>query len=143
MLDIDNQTLVKLSNLEKLEKIALVVGQQKNIELLFVDEKTIQEINRLYRNQNKPTDVLSFPLDDMGVIDFLLGSIVICIPIAEKMAIKYGHTLEEEVALLFIHGILHLQGYDHEKDQGEHREAEKKWVEYFRLPSSLIVRTME
>lgn len=141
MLQIDNQTQ-NVIDATKLEEIASQLGSNREVELVFVDLQTMQEINREYRNQDKPTDVLSFPLDSMGLVNIPLGSIVICIPIAEEMAENYGHSLEEEVALLFIHGMLHLQGYDHESDNGEHREAEEHWIKHFSLPNSLIVRVL-
>lgn len=141
-LEIDNQTTTLLET-ARLEKIAQTLSPQRMIELLFVDENTIQGMNKEYRNQDKPTDVLSFPLDAMGIANMPLGSVVICIPIAQGAAHFFGHSLEEEIALLFIHGVLHLQGYDHEVDLGEHYAAEKQWIEFFSLPSGLIVRTLE
>jgi len=66
--------------------------------------------------------------------------VVISLEYAKKVADELGHTLDEEVSLLLIHGLLHLQGYDHEVDNGEMREQESRWIEYFKLPKSLIVR---
>ncbi|RDU74050.1 rRNA maturation RNase YbeY [Helicobacter anseris] len=137
MLEIDNQTSIDIKT-DFLQDIAKEMSF-KDIELLIVQKDFIQELNKTYRNQDKPTDVLSFPLQDMGA-DTLLGSIVICIEIAQQQAQTYHHTLQEEIALLLIHGILHLLGFDHEKDNGEHREVEQKWIHHFKLPESLIVR---
>ncbi|OCX42775.1 rRNA maturation RNase YbeY [Campylobacter ornithocola] len=120
-----------------LEKIAKKMSD-KNIELVLVDEKTMHEINFNQRGIDKTTDVLSFPL--VQNCENLLGSIVINLDEVSKKAIEYKHSNEEEISLLFIHAMLHLQGYDHEIDQGQMRQKEQEWIEYFKLPKSLIVR---
>jgi probable rRNA maturation factor len=98
----------------------------------------MRELNKIYRNKDKATDVLSFPLEDMPGMP--LGSIVISIDTAKKVANELGHSIEGEIKLLFIHGLLHLLGYDHETDNGEMREKEKEIIEKFNLPKSLIIR---
>ncbi|WP_258107357.1 rRNA maturation RNase YbeY [Campylobacter lari] len=123
-----------------LEKIAQKMSD-KNIELVLVDEKTMHEINLDQRGVDKTTDVLSFPL--VQNCENLLGSIVINLDEVSKKATEYKHSKNEEMALLFIHAMLHLQGYDHEIDQGQMRQKEQEWIEYFKLPKSLIVRTQE
>ncbi|EAI5467145.1 MULTISPECIES: rRNA maturation RNase YbeY [Campylobacter] len=123
-----------------LEKIAQKMSDQ-NIELVLVDEKTMHEINLNQRGVDKTTDVLSFPL--VQNCENLLGSIVINLDEVSKKAMEYKHSNEEEMALLFIHAMLHLQGYDHEVDQGQMRQKEQEWIEYFKLPKSLIIRTQE
>ncbi|HEC1753634.1 TPA: rRNA maturation RNase YbeY [Campylobacter lari] len=123
-----------------LEKIAQKMSVQ-NIELVLVDEKTMHEINLNQRGVDKTTDVLSFPL--VQNCENLLGSIVINLDEVSKKAMEYKHSNEEEMALLFIHAMLHLQGYDHEVDQGQMRQKEQEWIEYFKLPKSLIIRTQE
>ncbi|EGK8084598.1 rRNA maturation RNase YbeY [Campylobacter lari] len=120
-----------------LEKIAQKMSDQ-NIELVLVDEKTMHEINLNQRGVDKTTDVLSFPL--VQNCENLLGSIVINLDEVSKKAMEYKHSNEEEMALLFIHAMLHLQGYDHEIDQGQMRQKEQEWIEYFKLPKSLIIR---
>ncbi len=70
-----------------------------------------------------------------------LGSIIISIDFVEEKSSLYNHSFDEELTLLFIHGLLHLVGYDHEVDDGEHREKEKELIKKFGLPDSLIVRT--
>jgi probable rRNA maturation factor len=72
-----------------------------------------------------------------------LGSIVISTDFVEKYSKEYNHSYEEEFTLLFIHGLLHLLGYDHETDNGEHREKEEQLIKEFNLPKSLIVRVLE
>ncbi len=123
-----------------LEKIAQKMSD-KNIELVLVDEKTMHKINLDQRGVDKTTDVLSFPL--VQNCENLLGSIVINLDEVSKKATKYKHSKNEEMALLFIHAMLHLQGYDHEIDQGQMRQKEQEWIEYFKLPKSLIIRTQE
>lgn len=95
------------------------------ISLVFVNDKTIREMNLRYRGKDKVTDVLSFPmyefdLTNKAVFDhdkILLGDIVISVPQALRQAEERTITLEEEVLRLAIHGMLHLLGYDHEKDK--------------------------
>ena len=114
---------------------------QKEIELILTSNEEIQEINSSTRGKDAPTDVLSFPYEVMPNVP--LGSIVISADLVEEKAIVYKHSFENEFALLFIHGILHLLGYDHEIDNGEHRKKEEELIVQFDLPKSLIIRTGE
>ena len=137
MIDLDNGTEFNIDILI-LEKIANSLTQ-KDIELLVVRNDEIQELNKEHRNIDKATDVLSFPID-FDMPNMPLGSIVISTDFVEEKAKEYGHTFNEEFSLLFIHGILHLLGYDHEVDNGEHRQKEEELIKEFNLPDSLIVR---
>ncbi len=137
MIDLDNGTGFEIDILI-LEKIANSLTQ-KDIELLVVRNDEIQELNKEHRNIDKATDVLSFPMD-FDMPNMPLGSIVISTDFVEEKAKEYGHTFNEEFSLLFIHGILHLLGYDHEVDNGEHRAKEEELIKKFNLPDSLIVR---
>ncbi|NOX16469.1 MAG: rRNA maturation RNase YbeY [Epsilonproteobacteria bacterium] len=117
----------------------LISLSDKDVELLIIDNDEMQELNLTQRNINKSTDVLSFPLVEC---DFTpLGSIVINKDIATSVANELGHNATQEIALLFIHGLLHLLGYDHEKDNAEMREKEKELIKKFDLPKSLIIRS--
>ncbi|MAD41462.1 MAG: rRNA maturation RNase YbeY [Arcobacter sp.] len=137
MIDIENNTSFDL-NTSLLEDITTSLTS-KDIELIIVNNDEIQELNKEHRNINKATDVLSFPLEfDMS--NMPLGSIVISLDFVEDKAKEYGHTSHEEFSLLFIHGLLHLLGFDHEIDSGEHREKEEELIKQFHLPNSLIVR---
>ena len=69
-----------------------------------------------------------------------IGSIIISIDFVKQKAKEYGHSEQDEFKLLFIHGILHLLGFDHEEDNGEQRKKEEELIEKFDLPKSLIVR---
>lgn len=112
MLEIDNQTPLE-SDFLLLEKIANALAPTQIIELVLVSDETMREINRDLRGCDYATDVLSFPLE--AIPHTPLGSVVINMPLAQTNALKLGHRLEDEIALLFIHGVLHLLGYDHEK----------------------------
>jgi probable rRNA maturation factor len=84
------------------------------VSLVLCDDAFIQSLNAAYRAQDKPTDVLSFAQDDPD----LLGDIVISLPTAARQAQAAGWTLENEVVLLAVHGLLHLLGYDDETEAG-------------------------
>lgn len=112
----------------------------KEVELLIIDASNMHELNREHRGVDKTTDVLSFPIADFPHAP--LGSIVINYELASQKALEFGHTCEEEITLLFIHGLLHLLGYDHEVDKGEMREKEEALIHHYHLPQSLIVRTI-
>lgn len=123
---------------EILDKICEFLTQG-DVELNFVDSKRMREINLSERKIDKTTDVLSFPFE--FVMHVPLGCIVINLDLAEQKAAELGHSKDEEIALLFTHGLLHVLGFDHEKDGGEMREREKLIIAKFNLPQSLIVRT--
>ena len=137
MIDIENNTSFNI-NTSLLEDITSSLTS-KDIELIILNNNEIQELNKEHRNIDKATDVLSFPLE-FDMPNMPLGSIVISLDFVEEKAKEYGHTKEEEFSLLFIHGLLHLLGFDHEVDSGEHREKEEELIKQFNLPNSLIVR---
>lgn len=104
-----------------------------SVGVFYVDESKIQEINREYRAKDKPTDVISFrlidnpnflritprnfPLDyDKDTKSFYLGEIFICYEVAKIQAKQYLHSVDREILELFIHGMLHILGFDHETD---------------------------
>jgi probable rRNA maturation factor len=136
MIELDNRTTLTI-DISLLQSISDTLTN-KEIELIITSNSEIQSINAECRNINKPTDVLSFPYEEMPMSP--LGSIVISENFVKEKASELGHTLSDELALLFIHGLLHLLGYDHEVDSGEMREKEKDIIELFSLPKSLIVR---
>ena len=91
------------------------------VSVTFVDDEEIRRLNKQYRNIDRSTDVLSFPLGENGVYDInmdtgakLLGDIVISVPHAIDQAERYGHSLQREIGFLTVHSMLHLLGYDHE-----------------------------
>ncbi|MCT1397806.1 rRNA maturation RNase YbeY [Paenibacillus sp. LC231] len=106
------------------------------VDLTFVDDKQIHELNREYRGIDRPTDVLSFAMneitnDELEIIYELdegeelesvpdvLGDIIISVPRAKLQSEEYGHSLERELGFLFVHGFLHLLGYDHQDEASE------------------------
>lgn len=137
MIDLENNTEFEI-DISMLEKIANSLTK-KDIELLVVKNDEIKELNKEHRKIDKATDVLSFPMD-FDFVNMPLGSIVISTDFVEEKSKEYGHSFNEEFSLLFIHGILHLLGFDHEVDDGEHRAKEEELIKEFKLPNSLIVR---
>ena len=99
-----------------LEKLGY--AQDEAVTLKLTDNKTIQQLNKTYRGVDAPTDVLSFENDyldpESGV--HYLGDIVISIEKAQEQAANNGHLLQQEVEMLFVHGVLHLCGYDHAEE---------------------------
>lgn len=105
-----------------------VLRQEKapacEVSIFLTDDEGIRELNHRYRQQDAPTDVLSFPMDDAAPLDeaveqggpVLLGDIVISLERARVQAAEYGHSPERELAFLVVHGVLHLLGFDHETD---------------------------
>jgi len=94
--------------------------ESAEVEVTFVDDNEIHELNKEFRNIDRSTDVLSFPLGENGVYDTnpatgakMLGDVVISLEHAVAQAEEYGHTLQREVAFLTVHSMLHLLGYDH------------------------------
>lgn len=137
MIELDNRTSLKF-DIYILETIAQALTKRE-IELIVTSSEEMREINKTHRNIDKDTDVLSFPYEDMPMSP--LGSIVVSSSHVESKAKELGHKISDELSLLFIHGVLHLLGFDHEVDNGEMREKEKELIERFNLPKSLIVRT--
>lgn len=140
IIDLDNQTALYI-DLDALEKIAQSLTDRE-IELIVTQNDTIAALNQEYRSKESATDVLSFPIEHTTA-NMPLGSIVISADFVQEKAEELGHSEQDEFSLLFIHGLLHLLGYDHESDNGEMRKKEKEMIENFGLPSSLIVRTEE
>ena len=138
MIEMENKTDLTIDE-EILYKILDFLSVSKDIEMIVVDTAQMQEINKLHRNIDKPTDVLSFPYEDMPLSP--LGSIVLCADIIIQKALEFNHSNQDETTLLFTHALLHLLGYDHEVDNGEMRAKEKEIIEHFNLPKSLIVRS--
>jgi probable rRNA maturation factor len=85
------------------------------ITVAIVPDSRVRALNRRYRKKDKATDVLSFPADERGY----LGDVVIAAGVARRQAKGAGHTLQTELRVLALHGLLHLLGYDHETDSGQ------------------------
>ena len=94
-------------------------SNKKNHELVIriVDTKEITELNKKYRKKNRPTNIISFPFDlPLGVKNNFLGDLVICAPLVKQEAKLQHKTISAHFAHLVIHGVLHLLGYDHKKN---------------------------
>ena len=112
------------------------LSPQTEVDITLVDDAAIHELNRTYRGIDRPTDVLSFALDegeeepevDDDEIEHLLGDVIISAPTAVRQGEEYGHGLEREMTYLAVHGMLHLLGYDHmeEKDKLIMRNREEE-----------------
>ena len=115
------------------------------VELVFVRSEEMREINKNERGIDKTTDVLSFPLENVpfGGDTRLIGSVVINLDLVAEKSLEFSHSNDDEIALLFTHGLLHILGFDHEIDNGQMREKECEIITKFKLPKSLIVRTLE
>jgi probable rRNA maturation factor len=111
-------------NLEAFERLALfVLGMEEvpelsELSIALVDDEEMAHLNQQYRGIEGPTDVLSFGCDDPcptpGDEPITLGDVVIAPEVAERQAAELGHTIEHELDVLLVHGVLHLLGYDHE-----------------------------
>jgi probable rRNA maturation factor len=102
-----------------LKKIGANLGIQGTVTIRIAGAAEVRALNRKYRRKDYATDVLSFPLGEKLPGGFYAGDILICWPVAKKQARQNSQSLEQELLLLMIHGLLHLQGLDHEMDRGE------------------------
>ena len=113
-------------------------GVSSEITILICDDARIKALNRDFRGKNKATDVLSFPAgrNDEG----LVGDLAVSLDTAARQAADHGHTVQDELRVLLLHGVLHLAGHDHEADTGEMRQLETELREKLKLPAGLIER---
>lgn len=124
-----------------LELLLHKAGESEGVEdgevaLTFVDDKQIHELNKEYRDIDRPTDVLSFAMneftdeepdivyeleegEEFQDMPDMLGDIIISVNRAQAQSEEYGHSLEREIGFLFVHGFLHLLGYDHQDPESE------------------------
>jgi rRNA maturation RNase YbeY len=135
---IDEQTECSI-NCETLENqiktiLPLLKCQKKELSILLTDDKKIRELNKQYRNKSISTDVLSFSQnegEENGLEHNLLGDIVISISTAMRQSSEHNLSIDEEIVLLLIHGILHLLGFDHERSEEEAVYMKEKTSELF------------
>lgn len=117
------------------------LGLRGRVNVLVTGSPAIRALNREFRGKNKATDVLSFPAAvDPSAKRALLGEIAISADIAVQNALRLGHSAAEEVKILTLHGLLHLAGFDHERDNGEMARKEEQLRRKLRLPVGLIER---
>jgi probable rRNA maturation factor len=125
---------------EFLAELERCVTRGKSFDCLVSDDRELRALNRQFRGKNHATDVLSFPSDSRNGS---LGEIAISLDRARAQASEHGHSLDDELRILMLHGALHLAGLDHESDNGEMARAERRWRKHFGLPAGLIDRTRE
>ena len=135
------------------------VRGEAELSMLFVDEQAMADLNKRFMGKDGPTDVLAFPIDEDPVeggrspdsggtgpgympaepadLPTLLGDVVICPTVAERNAPEHAGTYDDELALLIVHGILHLMGMDHvDDDEAEEMERrERELLERFHKPA--------
>lgn len=120
-----NEEVKEIEEIRKLIYFAIDYKKLDNLEfnVIFVDNNYIHELNKNYRGIDRPTDVITFALEDGVEVDInswrILGDIYISIDKAREQAESYGHSLKREIFFLTIHGLLHLLGYDHMKEEEE------------------------
>lgn len=115
----DDAGILSADKMKLIEHAAMtaffVEGKQGRVDITAVQPADIRAMNRIYREVDRVTDVLSFPAVEAGDIppDGFWGDIVLCAARAEEQAKEYGHSIERELAFLTVHGMLHLFGFDH------------------------------
>lgn len=130
-IEVNNETTAKIDAREFVDLAryvfdAMFLHPATELSITFVDEKAMSELHEEWMDLEGPTDVMSFPMDELregreGELapEGLLGDIVICPTVAAQQARMAGHSSEEEMLLLLTHGILHLLGYDHVEPEEE------------------------
>ena len=113
------------------------VAKGREFHCRITNDEELQALNNNFLGKDYPTDVLSFPSDEPDRI----GDIAISLNRARAQARQFGHSPEDEIRILLLHGVLHLTGLDHESDNGEMRRAEARWRKKLDLPVALIQRT--
>ncbi|MFV0249468.1 MAG: rRNA maturation RNase YbeY [Bacilli bacterium] len=120
-----NQDLEELINIKKVIDKSIEIEQLDNIEfnIIIVNNEYIHNLNKQYRGIDRPTDVISFALEDFKDVKLenyrVLGDIYISVDKAKSQAIDYGHSFVREICFLAVHGFLHLLGYDHMNENDE------------------------
>ncbi|MDE3165286.1 MAG: rRNA maturation RNase YbeY [Acidobacteriota bacterium] len=117
-------------------KLQREAARGRPFHVLITGDAEVARLNRDFRGKDYPTDVLSFP---SGTKPFL-GDVAISAARARAQAREFGHSTEDEMRILMLHGVLHLTGMDHEADSGAMARAEKRWRARLRLPHGLIER---
>jgi len=116
------------------------VAGGREFECLITTDGELRRLNRDFRGKDYPTDVLSFPAAGAPRAPFL-GSLAISAQRAAAQARAFGHSREQEIEILMLHGLLHLLGLDHETDRGHMARTEARWRRRLALPHGLIERT--
>jgi probable rRNA maturation factor len=109
------------------------------VSVLLTTDAAIRKLNTRFRHKNKATDVLSFPAEGIGAEE-IAGDLAISVPTARRQALEQGHSLSTEIKVLILHGLLHLNGYDHVTDTGQMARRERLLRGKLGLPQGLIER---
>ena len=119
------------------ELLRAQVARGRPFHCRISNDAELQALNAQFRRKDYPTDVLSFPLPGEHET---LGDIAISLDRARAQAREWGHSLDAELRILLLHGLLHLTGLDHESDSGQMRRTEMRWRKKLGLPVGLIER---
>lgn len=144
ILNEQNERIITENEMKLIQKVIEKAAELEGIDegevaVTLTDDQQIHELNRLYRDVDRPTDVLSFAMNETGDDDLdiiydedeeeipdMLGDIIISIPRAIEQAKEYGHSFERELGFLAVHGFLHLIGYDHSTEEEEKQMFSKQ-----------------
>jgi probable rRNA maturation factor len=135
--------------LRRARKAVPVAG---HVSVLLASDSAIKRLNGKFRGKHRPTDVISFPALEIPTHESksrrrpahppMAGDLAISLDAAARQAQRFGHPVVAELKILMLHGLLHLAGYDHETDAGEMASREDQLRRRFRLPATLIARTV-
>ncbi len=139
------QTEVRLGSLLRFaRKLQAQVARGRAFDCLIIGDAHMRRLNLRFRGKDSTTDVLSFPADhsaaNAGADSRRAGDIAISLARARSQARRFGHSTEQEIRILMLHGLLHLLGGDHSSDGGPMARAEKRWRARLDLPAGLIER---
>lgn len=134
------------------ERVLSAVGESRSeLSLELVGDRRMRRLNREYRKKDRSTDVLAFPIREavmpqgMRPVTEMLGDVVISLPTALRQAKEAGRSIDDELAMLLVHGVLHLCGYDHERNPREATRMSRRERALFHLispvPCLVTVRT--
>jgi probable rRNA maturation factor len=130
---------LKRTRIEKFARLAREqVARGGEFHCLVTGDAELKSLNLRFRAKDVTTDVLSFPSGEKNP----LGDIAISLGRARVQARERGHSIETEVCILLLHGVLHLMGMDHETDRGKMARTERRWQRKLGLPAGLIERTL-
>jgi probable rRNA maturation factor len=122
-----------------LNRARKAVGVAGEVEVLLTSDAELKRLNKTFRGKNKATDILSFPTPP-EIAEEHAGDLAISLETAARQAAEHGHTLPDELKILLLHGLLHLDGEDHETDSGEMAARELCLRKELKLKSALIER---
>ncbi|QHN04835.1 rRNA maturation RNase YbeY [Granulicella sp. WH15] len=132
-------TLSKSALSRFLNRARKAVGLEGEVEVLLTSDAELKRLNKSFRGKNKATDVLSFPTPPEIAAQHA-GDLAVSLETAARQAAQYGHSLADELKILLLHGLLHLDGEDHETDSGEMAEREAELRSELKMKVGLIQR---